>query len=148
MAPDLADMVWDTRSWVQKWDPGVPIGQPAAFGANEDLLATAVGDEVRFWELPGAGPMSRSPHGGTGTIRSVVAHPSDGELLLAASDAHLCLHRNTGGTDLRIPLPVEWVDVAARFSPGGRYILAPTNAQAESYEWRDLRSSWRCGRLR
>ena len=38
-----------------------------------------------------------------------------------------------GGTDLRIPLPVEWVDVAARFSPGGRYILAETGPPGARY---------------
>ena len=33
--------------------------------------------------------------------------PERRRLASAASDAHLCLHRSTGGTDLRIPLPVN-----------------------------------------
>ena len=112
--------------------PACRSGNPRPSGRPRTGSPPRSATRSAFGICPGRGrcpPLSRW----NGSHQEPRRAPSDGELLLAASDANLCLHRSTGDTDLRISLPVEWVDVAARFSPGGRYILAETGPPDERY---------------
>ena len=90
--PAFANMVWDTRFWLDVWDQVVEIGHPAAFGAGDGWLAVAQDDMVSFRELPDPAGRFDSRHGGTEPITGLQAHPVDKEVLLSvATPACACI---------------------------------------------------------